>query len=218
MLKEKADDLLLDELKPYVGLVRLWQKFQRIDVNESKLSRLSYMILATKSTLASIFEPMPLEYYAAFVADVLHESLFPRSVSILKNKGSHLSLLVGSLDPIPPREGIYAQAILPTAPVLVPRDAFDASPYRVVLPITEAELRLFCVMEWDSLPDGEMLNFLELLGNLAARAIAINSLRSKNNLAASQASSGEFTILSLASVLEALRDEADRAHRSKSVV
>ena len=210
LLKEKADDLLLEELKPYAGLVRLWQKFQRIDVNESKLSRLSYMILATKSTLASIFEPMPLEYYAAFVADVLRESLFPRSVSILKDEGSHLSLLVGSLDPIPPREGIYAQAILPTAPVLAPRDAFDASPYRVVLPITEAELRLFCVMEWDTLPDGEMLNFLELLGNLAARAIAINSLRSKNNLAASQASSGEFTILSLASVLEALRDEADR--------
>ena len=207
LLKEEADEALMAELRPYAGLVRLWQQFQRTDVNESKLSRLSYMILATKNTLASIFEPMPLEYYASFVSDFLRESLFPKSVSIQKDEGGRLSLLVGGMDPLPSREGIYAQAILPSAPVLAHQ---GSAPYRVVLPITEAELRLFCVMEWDELPDSEMLNFLELLGNLAARAIAINSLRLKNTQAASQASSGDFTILSLSSVLGALRNETDR--------
>ena len=165
------------------------------------------MILATKSTLASIFEPMPLEYFASFVADVLRESLFPKSISILKDEGGHLSLLAGKMDVLPPREGIYAQAILPSAPVLDQGSA----PYRAVLPIAEAETRLFCVLEWEDLPDGEMLHFLELLGNLASRALAINSLRSKNTLAASQASSRDFTILSLSSVLKALRDEGDRS-------
>ena len=207
LLREKADESLLDELKPYAGLVRLWQQFQRVDANESKLSRLSYMILATKSTLASIFEPMPLEYFASFVADVLRESLFPKTVSILRDEGGRLSLLAGKLDALPPREGIYAQTILPSAPVL----NHGPAPYRVVLPIAEAETRLFCVLEWEDLPDSEMLHFLELLGNLASRAIAINSLRSKNTLAASQASSGDFTILSLSSVLRALRDEEDRS-------
>ena len=207
LLREKADESLLEELKPYAGMVRLWQQFQRVDANEGKLSRLSYMILATKSTLASIFEPMPLEYFASFVADVLRESLFPRSVSILKDEGGHLSLLAGKMDALPPREGIYAQAILPSAPVLDQGPA----PYRAVLPIAEAETRLFCVLEWEDLPDGEMLHFLELLGNLASRALAINSLRSKNTLAASQASSRDFTILSLSSVLKALRDEGDRS-------
>ena len=207
LLREKADESLLDELKPYAGLVRLWQQFQRVDANEGKLSRLSYMILATKSTLASIFEPMPLEYFASFVTDVLRESLFPKSVSILKDEGGRLSLLAGKMDVLPPREGIYAQTILPSAPVLDQGPA----PYRAVLPIAEAETRLFCILEWEDLPDSEMLHFLELLGNLASRAIAINSLRSKNTLAASQASSGDFTILSLSSVLRALRDEEDRS-------
>ena len=207
LLREKADESLLDELKPYAGMVRLWQQFQRIDANESKLSRLSYMILATKSTLASIFEPMPLEYFASFVTDVLHESLFPKSVSILKDEGGRLSLLAGKMDVLPPREGVYAQTILPSAPVL----NHGPAPYRVVLPIAEAETRLFCVLEWEDLPDSEVLHFLELLGNLASRAIAINSLRSQNTLAASQASSGDFTILSLSSVLKALRNEEDHA-------
>ena len=207
LLREKADESLLEELKPYAGMVRLWQQFQRVDANEGKLSRLSYMILATKSTLASIFEPMPLEYFASFVADVLRESLFPKSISILKDEGGHLSLLTGKMDALPPREGIYAQAILPSAPVLDQGPA----PYRAVLPIAEAETRLFCILEWEDLPDGEMLHFLELLGNLASRALAINSLRSKNTLAASQASSRDFMILSLSSVLKALRDEGDRS-------
>ena len=207
LLREKADESLLEELKPYAGMVRLWQQFQRVDANEGKLSRLSYMILATKSTLASIFEPMPLEYFASFVADVLRESLFPKSISILKDEGGHLKLLAGKMDALPPREGIYAQAILPSAPVLDQGPA----PYRAVLPIAEAETRLFCILEWEDLPDGEMLHFLELLGNLASRALAINSLRSKNTLAASQASSRDFMILSLSSVLKALRDEGDRS-------
>lgn len=206
LLKERADEALLSELRPFAGLIRLCQSFQKTNDNESKLSRLSYMILATKNTLASIFEPMPLEYYAAFVSDVLRESLFPHSIAILQDDGHRLIPLEGDSAAVPPREGIYAQPLLPPTPVLTRR---EAAPYEVVLPITEAELRLFCVMEWNYLPDSEMLNFLELLGSLAVRALSINSLRSKNLLAASQVSSGDFTILSLSNVLSALRSEED---------
>ena len=74
---------------------------------------------------------MPLEYFASFVTDVLRESLFPKSVSILKDEGGRLSLLAGKMDVLPPREGIYAQTILPSAPVL----NHGPAPYRVVLPI-----------------------------------------------------------------------------------
>ncbi|MBQ3455589.1 MAG: hypothetical protein IJG36_04070, partial [Synergistaceae bacterium] len=78
LLKEKPanSESFLENLKPYAGLIHLWETSRRISETEKKLSRLSYMILATKSTLASIFEPMPLQYFASFLADVLQESLF----------------------------------------------------------------------------------------------------------------------------------------------
>ena len=52
LMKEKAADpkALLAQLKPYAGLVSLWQVNKNISATEKKLSRLSYMILATKST------------------------------------------------------------------------------------------------------------------------------------------------------------------------
>ena len=89
LLGKKPEASLVPELQSYAGLVRIWRTFQRIDETEKQLSRLSYMILATKSTLASIFEPMPLPYFASFLSDVLHESLFPKHIVILKDeKGS----------------------------------------------------------------------------------------------------------------------------------
>ena len=61
LMKDKPSDpaALIEELKPCAGLIMLWQTVKNISETEKKLSRLSYMILATKSTLASIFEPMP---------------------------------------------------------------------------------------------------------------------------------------------------------------
>ena len=203
LLKDKPANIpaLLDELKPYAGVVRLWQTFKNISDTEKKLSRLSYMILATKSTLASIFEPMPLQYFASFLADVLQESLFPKSVVILKDEGSYLTVFNGKADSIPERKGIYASQILPPAPVIMRSD----SPVEVVLPVAEGNCRLFCVIQWDKLPDEQTMNFLELLGNLAVRAIAINNLRAQSRQAEANISSGEFTVLSLSNVLKILR-------------
>ena len=209
LLKDKPGNPgeLLENLRPYAGLVMLWEDMRRISETEKKLSRLSYMILATKSTLASIFEPMPLQYFASFLADVLQESLFPKSVAILKDEGSYLTVFNGKADTVPERKGIYASQILPPTPVIVRTD----SPAEVVLPVAEGDCRLFCLMTWDKLPDAETMNFIELLGNLAVRAIAINNLRTQSRQAEASISAGEFTVLSLSNVLKVLRAAEDRA-------
>ncbi|MBR1656855.1 MAG: hypothetical protein IJ697_00110 [Synergistaceae bacterium] len=210
LLEEKPHDFdsLVTSLKPYAGLIMLWENSKKIAENEKKLSRLSYMILATKSTLASIFEPMPLQYFAAFLADVLQESLFPKSVAVLKDEGSYLTVFKGKADSIPERKGIYSAQILPPAPVVVKNE----KPVEVVLPVAEGDCRLFCLMQWDELPDDQTMNFLELLGNLAVRAIAINNLRQQSMQAEANISTGEFTVLSLSNVLKVLRgaDEKGR--------
>ena len=209
LLKDKPANLdsLPENLKPYAGLIHLWETSRRISETEKKLSRLSYMILATKSTLASIFEPMPIQYFASFLADVLQESLFPKSVAILKDEGDYLTVFNGKADSIPERKGIYAAQILPPAPVVVRND----SPVEVVLPVAEGDCRLFCLMKWDELPDDQTMNFLELLGNLAVRAIAINNLRVQSRQAEASMSAGEFTVLSLSNVLKVLRGAESRS-------
>ena len=208
LLKDKPanPDSLIENLKPYAGLIMLWEEMRKISETEKKLSRLSYMILATKSTLASIFEPMPLQYFASFLADVLQESLFPKSVAILKDEGSYLTVFNGKADSIPERKGIYASQILPPAPVVVKND----KPAEVVLPVAEGDCRLFCHMTWDKLPDDETMNFIELLGNLAVRAIAINNLRTQSRQAEASISAGEFTVLSLSNVLKVLKGAENR--------
>ena len=192
---------LIEELKPYAGLLRLWQTFKNISETEKTLSRLSYMILATKNTLASIFEPMPLQYFASFLADVLQESLFPKSIAILRDEGDYLTVFNGRADSIPERKGIYSSQILPPAPVITR----EGSPCEVVLPVAEGDCRLFCLIQWDDMPDDQTMNFLELLGNLAVRAIAINNLRAQSREAEANISSEEFTVLSLSNVLKILR-------------
>ena len=164
------------------------------------------MILATKSTLASIFEPMPLQYFASFLADVLQESLFPKSIVILRDEGSYLTVFNGKADNIPERKGIYASQILPPTPIVVKSD----SPAEVVLPVAEGDCRLFCLIQWEELPDDQTMNFLELLGNLAVRAIAINNLRAQSRQAEASISAGEFTVLSLSNVLKVLRGAEDK--------
>ncbi|MBR1486065.1 MAG: hypothetical protein IJ597_02280 [Synergistaceae bacterium] len=194
-------DALIEELKPCAGLIAWWQTFKKTSEMEKKLSRLSYMILATKSTLASIFEPMPLQYFASFLADVLQESLFPKSVAILKDEGNYLTVIHGNVKNIPERKGIFASLILPPNPVVTQKDSY----VEIVLPVAEGDSRLFALMEWEKLPNDQTLNFLELLGNLAVRAIAINNLRQKSRQSEANMSSGEFTILSLSNVLKVLR-------------
>lgn len=209
LLGKEPDAALVSELEPYAGMIRLWRTFRRIDAAEKSLSRLSYMILATKSTLASIFEPMPLQYFATFLTDVLHESLFPRSVAVLQDKDGCLTLLGGSADSIPERQGVFAETILPPSPIFTKK---DAAPFQVVLPVVSGECRLFCLMTWDDFPDEQMMNFMELLGSLAVRAAAINELRAQNQRAAAGTPVGEFTILSLSNAIKLLKRARDRSH------
>lgn len=174
LLEQKVPDpeKFMKELEEYAGLISLWEKFRKISEIERKLSRLSYIFLATKNTLASIFEPMPLEYFASFMYDVLKESIFPKSITILKDDGNSLRVMKGNAENIPERTGIFAEQILPPAPV----NLND----RTVVPVWEGDLRLFCVIEWENFPDEQTLNFLELFENLARSALAVNKLRAKN--------------------------------------
>jgi hypothetical protein len=205
ILLRQSPDALLPELHPFAGLLSWWQAFQQVNVTEESLARLSYMILATKNTLASIFEPMPLDYYAAFLADVLRESLFPRTLSIFQDDGKNLNFLEGDERPAPQRKGFYEQTMLPPAPIVVTR---GHAPYEVVLPIIEP-YRLFCVSQWDKLPTEETLNFLELVGNLASRSLSINNLRTQNSARKNIISSNDYTILSLEKAMNALKHPKD---------
>ncbi|MDR1978954.1 MAG: hypothetical protein LBQ42_09510 [Synergistaceae bacterium] len=207
ILLRESPQALLPELQPLGGLISLWQTFQNISVTEERLSRLSYMILATKNTLASIFEPMPLDYYAAFLTDVLRESLFPRSLSIFQDNGAALLFLEGDERTPPAREGLYLQTMWPPTPIVTRQDAV---PYEVVLPIMEP-YKLFCVSEWDKLPTEETLNFLELVGNLASRSLSINYLRTENLAEKGKTTWDDFTILSLAEALGTLKKQKTRA-------
>jgi hypothetical protein len=209
LLREPPGEKLLEEIAPVAGLIALWRTFQQIGATEERLSRLSYMILATKNTLASIFEPMPLDYYAAFLTDVLRESLFPRSLSIFQDDGAELSFLEGDERTPPAREGLYTQTMLPPAPIVTRK---DAAPYEIVLPIMEAfPHKLFCVSEWDKLPTEETLNFLELVGSLASRSLSINRLQTENLLKKAKISSGDFTLLSIAEALNTLKSQKERS-------
>jgi hypothetical protein len=207
-LRKRADDALLEDLLPYAGIVALWQRHCGASVLENRLSSLSYMILATKNTLASIFEPMPLEYFAVFFADVMRESLFPRSIAIFQDDGVSLSLLEGNESSLPEREGLFAQTIVAPVPVL--KDS-SSSPFEVVMPILGASNRLFCVTEWDSAPTKDTLNFMELLGNLAQRALSIGQLRLESGQKEERITSDEFILASLVEGLRALRRPTDRA-------
>ena len=201
LLREPPTETMIADLHPIAGLIALWQDFQYMQEAEERLSRMSYMILATKSTLASIFEPMQLEYYASLLTDVLNESLFPRSLSIFKDDGDALSLIEGEDQP-PEREGVYVQKMLPPAPIVTKK---DSSPYEVVLPLIEPH-RLFCVTTWNKMPEKETMDFLELVGNLASRAMSINSLKSEE----SKISAGKYTIFMLSEALNAMKTRKNR--------
>ncbi|PKL02707.1 MAG: hypothetical protein CVV55_03055, partial [Synergistetes bacterium HGW-Synergistetes-2] len=117
LLSEEPPKELLDQMPSFAGLLSLWQKHQKTAGTEERLSKLAYMVLATKSTLASVFEPMGLDYFGAFLCDVLTESLFPSRLSVVLDKGGRLSHLDGEDIQMPPRKGIFARDILSPVPV-----------------------------------------------------------------------------------------------------
>jgi hypothetical protein len=207
LLREKADEDTLREMRPFAGFLFLWQTHRQVEEMDDRLSRLSYMILATKNTLASIFEPMPIDYYAAFLTDVLRESLFPRSLSIFRDNGRELSFLEGDERTPPLREGIYAQKILSAVPAFTRE---ESAHYEMVMPVIDESERLFCVTEWDERPVEETLNFMELVGKLAQRALSICRLHMESGERRQKLSSKSFTIFSLAQAMIALSEQKDR--------
>jgi len=120
LLGEEPTAEILEEMTSFAGLINLWQLHQKTAGVEERLSRLAYMVLATKNTLASIFEPMGVNYFGAFLHDVVQESLFPSRFSLLLDNGETLSLLEGEEMLLPPRKGIFARDILSPVPVRLP--------------------------------------------------------------------------------------------------
>ena len=187
LLGEEPTAEILEEMTSFAGLINLWQLHQKTAGVEERLSRLAYMVLATKNTLASIFEPMGVNYFGAFLHDVVQESLFPSRFSLLLDNGETLSLLEGEEMLLPPRKGIFARDILSPVPVrmeesqraLLGDSVFDslADDWSALLPIPGGTFRLFCFLKWDSMPGEEAFNFMELLGNVASKALSLGNLR-----------------------------------------
>ncbi len=187
LLSEEPPKELLDQMPAFAGMLNLWQKHQKTAGVEERLSKLAYMVLATKSTLASIFEPMGLDYFGAFLCDVVTESLFPSRLSIVLDKGGRLSHLDGEEIPIPPRKGLFAREILSPVPVRIEEATRDsvgetvfhdlAGEWTAILPIIGESARIFCLLRWETPPGEEALNFMELLGNVASKALSIAAMR-----------------------------------------
>ena len=187
LLGEEPTAEILEEMTSFAGLINLWQLHQKTAGVEERLSRLAYMVLATKNTLASVFEPMGVNYFGAFLHDVVQESLFPSRFSLLLDDGETLSLLEGEEMLLPPRKGIFARDILSPVPVrvepqqreLLGDSVFDslADDWSAVLPIPGGAFRLFCFLKWEKIPGEEAFNFMELLGNVASKALSLGSLR-----------------------------------------
>ena len=185
LLGEEPAPEVMDEMASFAGIIHLWQGYQKTAGAEERLSRLAYMVLATKSTLASIFEPMGLDYFGAFLYDVMNESLFPARLSILLDDGSTLTLLEGDELDLPPRKGVFGQDILSPAPIKVEgagrglgEEVADllAGEWTAVLPIPGGSARLFCLLQWEKMPGEEAFNFMELLGNVASKALSLARL------------------------------------------
>ncbi|MGI6783221.1 MAG: hypothetical protein ACOX5A_03255 [Aminivibrio sp.] len=207
LLGEEPSPELMEEAPAFCGLLGLWQMHQKMGGAEERLSRTAYMILATKNTLASIFEPMGLDYFGSFLHDVISESLFPSKLLLLLDHGGALSVLEGDDTGLPPRKGIFSRAILSPAPVRVEEShrefvgdqVFDllARDWQAVLPIPGAGSRLFCLLSWEKLPDEEAFNFMELLGNVASKALSLAELNEERDNHIAELSRGTFMLRAL---------------------
>lgn len=207
LLGEEPSPDLMEEMPAFAGLLGLWQLHQKSGGAEERLSRTAYMILATKNTLASVFEPMGLDYFGCFLHDVISESLFPSKFSLLLDDGRTLSVLEGDETRLPPRKGIFGRAILSPAPVRVDESrrefigdsVFDllAPEWQAVLPVPGGGVRLFCLLRWDKLPDEEAFNFMELLANVASKALSLGGLNEERESHIAELSRRTFMLSAL---------------------
>lgn len=221
-LREAPSKELLDDLRPFLDVISHWNSLRNAAKLDERLSSLSYMILATKNTLASVFEPMSIEYFASFIKDVLSESLFPKRVGIYLDDGKNIFLIKGLDFGNIVRDGVFKTKLLLPVPVVCNPDIFPTlgidpelvKDFRVViLPIVsspQAVMRIFCLMAWDEPCNKEMLNFMELLGNVSSKALEINELQRESKMQMKQLDSRSFTVAAFHNVLDKLVSYSDR--------
>jgi hypothetical protein len=118
LIKETPSQDLIYALRPYLKVIELWISLRSSPQLEERLSSLSYMILATKNTLTSIFEPMSIEYFAEFLRGVLKEILLTKKIAVYLDDGFSITLLKGDDFGTPLRSGIFASKMLSPTPIV----------------------------------------------------------------------------------------------------
>lgn len=179
------------ELPYLVRLFAMWQDHLAVSDLEMRLSRLSYHLLVTEAAFSSIFEPLPVEYFATFLGDVLSEGVFAVSVQVILDEGHSWRPLLGARDILPRREGVFKSRR--TAPAPIPVDEEHAKTLgasnllllrqkriHVVLPLSGGKTTLFCFLSWASPPEQEVLHFLSLFAHVASKALEMNALQVEN--------------------------------------
>ena len=196
---------LRSDLGAFARLVGLWQDHQKVSPLENRLSRLSYTLLAARSAIASIFEPMPVEYFSAFLGDVLRESVFARRLAVLEDRGDSWRHLWGEPRYEPTRHGVFRETRILPSPLVVDEEhegvlgganltALHALGIHVVLPLTGGPHRLFALMGWDRAPSEEDMNFLALFVHVASKALEISALHEENQRQLAEVSSKAFAL------------------------
>ena len=190
LIMEAPTQDFLDSVEPYLKIISLWISLRSSSQLEEKLSALSYMVLTTKNILATIFEPMSIEYFAEFLRGVLKESLFAQKTAIYVDDGYSIKLLIGDDLGSPFRNGIFASKILSPTPVIYKDNEaneigldsqFIIGKSVFILPITDSNAdiinyRLFCIGIFEKPNAQEIVDFMELLGNVASKALEIRRL------------------------------------------
>ena len=218
LMAENPPQELLDNLVPYLDVISHWVSLRRSTQLEDRLSALSYMILTTKNILASVFEPMNLEYFAVFLHSVLKESFFARKIAIYVDDGTSMKLLAGDSLGTPERVGIFAKKLLSPTPIMYKDEEaqkigldsqFVVGKSVFILPVTcshadKVDYRLFCVGVLEKTNAKEMLDFMELIGNVASKALEISHLNKSAEKNLRQLTMRSYTVAAFYNVLKRL--------------
>ncbi len=208
---------LRGDLGIFSRLMGLWQDHQKVAPLENRLSRLSYTLMAARNAIASIFEPMPVEYFSAFLGDVLRESVFTRRLAVLEDQKHAWRHLWGEPRYEPLRQGVFRETRILPSPLAVDEDhahvlgaenmtALRSLGIHVVLPLVGGPHRLFALMGWDRAPSEEDLTFLSLFVHVASKALEISALHEENQKQLAEVSSKVFAMEGLhASTLHLMR-------------
>ena len=217
LCSEPLSPALRGDLGTFARLMGLWQDHQALTPLETRLSRLSYTLMAARSAIASIFEPMPVEYFASFLGDVLRESVFTRRLAVLEDRKTSWRHLWGEPRYEPERQGVFRETRILPSPLAVDEDhahvlgsanlaALRALGIHVVLPLVGGPHRLFALMGWERAPSEEDMNFLALFVHVASKALEISALHEENQRQLAEVSSKVFAMEGLhASTLHLMR-------------